>query len=579
MMLVATERDRSDRRRRCARCARSRFVVRIDRRGAGHPVLAVAARLGAGDARQAFVRAPLRLSRRMAALHRHARARPRAPRRSRSASSRRSPTSTDSPAGLLLVRDGDGLGAGARGGTGTATAPASADARAGRAISSERPHPRPRRGPRGSRQPAKPRSRAALDAGSPTPGLAVPLVHLDRLVGRGPARAAADRPRARLGGFRPVPHRRPPGRRAISPRRARQEALADAERFDEFNRRFAFIMHDIKNLVSQLTPGRAQRRAPRRQSRIPRRHDRDAAELGGQDERPARPPVAAQRRRGRPKLARGRAAGRWSSVVAAQRPRQHPVVGRAAADALALADPARLEQALGHLVQNAIEASAPDRPGHASTSPPPTAATVARGRSTAATACRAAFVRDQLFQPFVSTKAGGFGIGAFEARAARRRRWAAGSTSTAAKARARVSPSCSAARATAWRLEIGRSAHDRRTTNAKLLIVEDDDGLQRQLRWAYDDYEVIVAARPRRGDRCAARRGAGGGDARPRPAARSRRRRPRASPTLDEILRAQARHQGDRRLRPRRARKRAAGDRRRAPMISTRSRSTSTRSA
>ena len=32
-----------------------------------------------------------------------------------------------------------------------------------------------------------------------------------------------------------------------------QQALADAQRFDEFNRRFAFIMHDIKNLVSQLS--------------------------------------------------------------------------------------------------------------------------------------------------------------------------------------------------------------------------------------------------------------------------------------------------------------------------------------
>src|SRR5690606_38987697 len=28
---------------------------------------------------------------------------------------------------------------------------------------------------------------------------------------------------------------------------------------------------------------------------------------------------------------------------------------------------------------------------------------------------------------------------------------------------------------------------------SKLLIVEDDEGLQRQLRWAYDDYEVLVA--------------------------------------------------------------------------------------
>ena len=29
---------------------------------------------------------------------------------------------------------------------------------------------------------------------------------------------------------------------------------------------------------------------------------------------------------------------------------------------------------------------------------------------------------------------------------------------------------------------------------AKLLIVEDDEGLQRQLRWAYDDYEVLFAS-------------------------------------------------------------------------------------
>ena len=39
------------------------------------------------------------------------------------------------------------------------------------------------------------------------------------------------------------------------------------------------------------------------------------------------------------------------------------------------------------------------------------------------------------------------------------------------------------------------------TENArpKLLIVEDDEGLQRQLRWAYDDYDVVVA-----GDRASA---------------------------------------------------------------------------
>jgi len=33
-----------------------------------------------------------------------------------------------------------------------------------------------------------------------------------------------------------------------------------------------------------------------------------------------------------------------------------------------------------------------------------------------------------------------------------------------------------------------------------LLVVEDDPGLQRQLRWAYEDYEVVIA-----GDRESAR--------------------------------------------------------------------------
>ena len=44
-------------------------------------------------------------------------------------------------------------------------------------------------------------------------------------------------------------------------------------------------------------------------------------------------------------------------------------------------------------------------------------------------------------------------------------------------------------------------------TRAKLLIVEDDEGLQRQLRWAYDDYEVLVASdRSRPRSICCARR-------------------------------------------------------------------------
>jgi two-component system NtrC family response regulator len=31
------------------------------------------------------------------------------------------------------------------------------------------------------------------------------------------------------------------------------------------------------------------------------------------------------------------------------------------------------------------------------------------------------------------------------------------------------------------------------TATRKLLVVEDDEGLQRQLRWSYDDYDVVIA--------------------------------------------------------------------------------------
>ena len=83
-------------------------------------------------------------------------------------------------------------------------------------------------------------------------------------------------------------------------------------------------------------------------------------------------------------------------------------------EAAAVADPARLEQLLGHLLQNAIEASPP--------AAPITLRLIARGALAGVevidrgTGMSAAFIRDQLFKPFVSQKPGGFGLGAFEAR-------------------------------------------------------------------------------------------------------------------------------------------------------------------
>jgi signal transduction histidine kinase len=102
-----------------------------------------------------------------------------------------------------------------------------------------------------------------------------------------------------------------------------------------------------------------------------------------------------------------------TSAIAAKRG-DHEVKLLGDASLWATVDPAALEQAVGHLLQNAVEASAADIP---------VTVRVGGGGGSVSIAITdhgagmdGDFVRNQLFQPFASTKAGGFGIGAFEAR-------------------------------------------------------------------------------------------------------------------------------------------------------------------
>jgi putative PEP-CTERM system histidine kinase len=190
-----------------------------------------------------------------------------------------------------------------------------------------------------------------------------------------------------------------------------QQALADAQRFDEFNRRFAFILHDIKNLVSQLTltARNAERHADKPEFRADMIETlRESAEkmtallarLSQHGPRRAEPlrPVAV-----RPLVER----------LASGRRAQHPVL--VSGDAVtAIADPIALEQVIAHLVQNAIDASPATEPVLVALSADPERVmidVIDRGIGMSP-----AFVRDKLFRPFVSSKSGGFGIGVFEAR-------------------------------------------------------------------------------------------------------------------------------------------------------------------
>ncbi|MES2445225.1 MAG: XrtA/PEP-CTERM system histidine kinase PrsK [Pseudomonadota bacterium] len=191
-----------------------------------------------------------------------------------------------------------------------------------------------------------------------------------------------------------------------------QEALADGERFDEFNRRFAFILHDIKNLVSQLTltARNAERHADKPEFRADMVETlRDSAEK--------MTALLAKLTQNGPRRAEGLRAVEIVPLVeklAASRRGQHPVLTTGVRAAVALADPPALEQLLAHLVQNAIDASPAHEPVTLSVGADGAQVTVDVIDS--GSGMSPGFVRDRLFKPFVSSKPGGFGIGAYESR-------------------------------------------------------------------------------------------------------------------------------------------------------------------
>ena len=188
-------------------------------------------------------------------------------------------------------------------------------------------------------------------------------------------------------------------------------ALADAARFDEFNRRFAFILHDIKNLVSQLTlvARNAERHADNPDFRI----DMIATLKDSSDRMTALLARLSQHGAVRDEPLQPVDVAATVARVATARQAQHPIVARGGA-AWALGHAARLEQVLGQLVQNAIEASGVDDPILLSIET--IGDRIAIDVVDRGCGMTPGFVRDQLFRPFVSSKPAGFGIGAFEAR-------------------------------------------------------------------------------------------------------------------------------------------------------------------
>jgi putative PEP-CTERM system histidine kinase len=196
---------------------------------------------------------------------------------------------------------------------------------------------------------------------------------------------------------------------------AQQEAasaLLVARQFESFNRMSTFVVHDLKNLVSQLSLMVANAEKHRDNPEF-QRDMLETVELSVQKMKLMLQKLGRSANTESPgPLAIGDVV---QQVVKNKRGFEpHPVLRIRAPGLLVLADRERLERVLGHLVQNAIEAT--PREGEV-------AIEVTRREDQAVVSIRDTgigmdeeFIRERLFRPFESTKAAGMGIGAFESR-------------------------------------------------------------------------------------------------------------------------------------------------------------------
>ena len=190
------------------------------------------------------------------------------------------------------------------------------------------------------------------------------------------------------------------------------KVLRDSELLTEYSKRFAFVVHDIKNLASQLglVVSNAKRHIddPNFQQDMLRTIEDAVTRMNHllsqlKAEAATRTPRLADA----DEIVAAVAAALANGPVTIETRIDHE-------DCVVAIDPERLRSALTHLTQNAIEASRPGDCVIISTRRHPAHLVidiVDRGQGMDDT-----FIRDELFLPFRSTKSGGYGIGAFQTR-------------------------------------------------------------------------------------------------------------------------------------------------------------------
>ena len=192
----------------------------------------------------------------------------------------------------------------------------------------------------------------------------------------------------------------------------RAEALAESGRFEEFHRRFAFMMHDVKNLASQM--GVLARNAERHGDNPEFRVDMvETLKLSAERLAQLMQRLSQQEKIRVTNVEPVDLAAAARRIANAKRS-VHAVDVIDEGAARAQGDGETVEQLLVHLVQNAIDATQGGTPVRLRLGGDGERATIAVEDS--GSGMSPDFVRNHLFRPFNSTKEGGFGIGAYQAR-------------------------------------------------------------------------------------------------------------------------------------------------------------------
>lgn len=193
------------------------------------------------------------------------------------------------------------------------------------------------------------------------------------------------------------------------------EALVQAKQFESFNRMSAFVVHDLKNLVAQLSlllaNATRHRANPEFQQDMLDTVANVVERMQG---------LLLQLRAGTRPIEQPTAVAVADTLAAAihskrgRTPEPQLVVAPELQHALVMAHRDRLERVIGHLVQNAAEATA--RNGKIWVRLSRDGARVRIDVEDTGKGMSEQFIREQLFKPFQSTKTHGMGIGTFESR-------------------------------------------------------------------------------------------------------------------------------------------------------------------